>query len=38
LGKLSIGSHKCSFDLVVREALILPQLTSLSTSKVALVS
>jgi len=31
LGKLCVGSHKCSFDLVVREALILTQLTSLST-------
>jgi hypothetical protein len=36
LGKLSVGSHKCSFDLAVREALILPQLTSLSAFKVAL--
>src|SRR3990170_5963250 len=37
LGKLRVA-HKRSFDLVVREALILPQLTSLSTFKVALVS
>jgi len=27
-GKLSVVSHGCSFDLVVREALILPWLTS----------
>jgi hypothetical protein len=46
LGKLFVGSHtvpvlcrcKCSFDLAVREALILPQLTSLSAFKVALAS
>jgi hypothetical protein len=45
LGKLLVGSHKCSptrlghaFDLAVGEALILPQLTSLSAIKVALGS
>jgi hypothetical protein len=37
LGKLYVGSYKCSFDLAVREALILPQLASLSAIKVALV-
>lgn len=37
-GKLSSGSHKYSFDLAVREVLILSQLTSLSTFKVALGS
>jgi len=37
-GKLFVGSHKCSYDLVVREALILHQLTPLSAIKVALAS
>jgi hypothetical protein len=30
LGKLCVGSHECSFDLVVQEAIILPWLTSFS--------
>ena len=38
LGKLFVGSHKCSFDLAVLEALILPQLTPFSAIKVALES
>jgi hypothetical protein len=38
LGKLFVGSHKCSFDLADQEALILPQLTSFSARKVALES
>jgi hypothetical protein len=38
LGKLCVGSHKRSFDLADQEALILPQLTSFSAIKVALVS
>jgi hypothetical protein len=38
LGKLGVGSHKCSFDLADQEALMLPQLTSFSAYKVALES
>jgi hypothetical protein len=38
LGKLFVGSHKCSFDLADQEALILPQLTSFSAIEVALGS
>ena len=37
LGKLSVRSHKCSFDLAVLEPM-LPQLTSPSTAFVALLS
>ncbi|HEY60590.1 MAG TPA: hypothetical protein G4N92_07915, partial [Anaerolineae bacterium] len=37
LGKLCVCSHECSFDLVVGEALILPQLTSLTLSKLHLL-
>jgi hypothetical protein len=36
-GKLSVGSHKCSFDLAVLEPM-LPQLASPSTAFVALMS
>lgn len=36
LGKLCVGSHNCSFDLAVRESLILPQLASLSAIEDAL--
>ena len=36
LGKLCVYVHECSFDLVVGEALILPQLTSLTLSKLHL--
>jgi hypothetical protein len=38
LGKLSVGSHKCSFDFAVEETFILPQLASFSAFTVALVS
>ena len=38
LDKLFVGSQKCSFNLAVREALILPHLTSLSAFKVVLGS
>ena len=37
LGKLSVSSHKCSFDLAVLEPMLL-QLTSPSTAFVALMS
>ena len=36
VGKLCVGTHECSFDLVVGEALILPQLTALTLSKLHL--
>jgi len=37
LGKLCVGFHERSFDLVVGEVLILPQLTSLTLSKLHLL-
>ena len=36
VGKLCVGSHERSFELIFREALILPQLTALIPSKLHL--